>query len=547
MNNKDDILLTQAQKIETLKEKKELQERIIKAKIRKGGWESLRLYTIGVFKNVYNREFQEYWYHELIFRILWNVIAGKEKRLMIEYAPRFGKTENTVRIFISFAQGFVENIKNMYFTYGNDLTEDNSVDVKTIMKSDYFKELFPNKKFHDDQNKKTNWKLKDGSQFFGTSVGGASTGKGANIASLDDLLKAHDADSIAEKDNAYKFIKNSIMTRLEEGGSVVSIMQRLAEDDPHGRFINEQGIKNHIGGKNSSPNGIWTLLTLPLETTEDILYEYEDFKYFRKAGELLPNRYYKTEEDIELLKRSISKKEFEKQYNQNVTVEKTGHFKEEDITYIADVDLPEQNFYILVDNAESIKETADDRAIAVEGWSIDKDNIEMCVIMDGKRGKWDVYGTSRQLIEMMVKFPKADVYIEEAGGGITLLVVLKKELLVENTQRRAKGKEPITNAINGFKPPREISKQVKIKDYMTAPHEQHRIKIYKGCDIDFEKQYKKELLRFDPTKKQQTDNCIDAVSSGWLVATPKKQIVKVEKSNIPKRKKQNTSRKWRGI
>ena len=110
MNNKDDILLAQAQKIETLKEKKELQERIIKAKIRKGGWESLRLYTIGVFKNVYNREFQEYWYHELIFRILWNVIAGKEKRLMIEYAPRFGKTENTVRIFISFAQGFVENI-----------------------------------------------------------------------------------------------------------------------------------------------------------------------------------------------------------------------------------------------------------------------------------------------------------------------------------------------------------------------------------------------------------------------------------------------------
>ena len=63
--------------------------------------------------------------------------------------------------------------------------------------------------------------------------------------------------------------------------------------------------------------------------------------------------------------------------------------------------MPEQNFYILVDNAESVKETADDRAIAVEGWSIDKDNIEMCVIMDGKRGKWDVYGPSRQLIEMM--------------------------------------------------------------------------------------------------------------------------------------------------
>ena len=369
MNNKDDILLAQAQKIETLKEKKELQERIIKAKIRKGGWESLRLYTIGVFKNVYNREFQEYWYHELIFRILWNVIEGKEKRVMIEYAPRFGKTEITVRIFISFVQGYIENVKNMYFTYGNDLTEDNSVDVKTIMKSEYFKELFPNKKFHDDQNKKTNWKLKDGSQFFGTSVGGASTGKGANIASLDDLLKADDGDSVAEKDKAYKFTKTSVKTRLEGTGAIVSIMQRLAEDDPHGKFRKEEGIKKHIGGEETKEDGIWTLLTLPLETEQDILYEYEDFKYFRKAGELLPNRDYKTNEDIQILKIGLGKKEYQKQYNQNVTIEKTGHFKEEDITYIADVDLPEQNFYILVDNAESIKETADDRAIVVEGWS----------------------------------------------------------------------------------------------------------------------------------------------------------------------------------
>lgn len=544
--DKEKLLANQELKIQQIKEKKELAERVKKVKIRKGGWQALRLFTIGVFENVYNRKFEEYWYHELIFRILWNVIIGKEKRVMMEIAPRFGKTETVVRDFIPFSQGFVDAIKNMYFTYGSDLTEDNSVDVKTIMKSEYFKELFPHKKFHNDQNKKANWKLKDGSQFFGTSVDGASTGKGANIATLDDLIKAHDADSKAAKDNAYKFIKSSIMTRLEEDGAIVSIMQRLAEDDPHGRFRKEQKVKNHIGGELSSKDGIWTVLTLPLETEEDILYEYEDFKYFRKAGEILPNKYYKTKEDIDLLKRSIGNKEYQKQYNQNVTIEKTGHFKEKDITYIADIDLPEQNLYITVDNAESTLETADDRAIAVEGWSIDIHNIEMCVIMDGKRGKWDVYGTSRQLIEMMVKFPKADVWVEEAGGGITLLVVLKKELLIENTARRAKGKPPITNGINGFKPPREISKQAKIKDYMTAPHENHQIKIYKGCDIDFEKQYKKELLRFDPSKKHQTDNCIDAVASGWLVAVPKKTVIK-EVKKVVKRHKKKTTGKWRGV
>jgi hypothetical protein len=544
--DKNEILEQQKIKAAKLKEKRDLEERVVRAKIRKGGWEGFRLYIHGVFKNVYGREFEEYWYHELIIRVLWNVIVGKENRVIIELAPRFAKTELTVRQFISYVQGIMEFVKNQYFTYGAELTEDTSVDIKTIMKSEYYKDLFPKKKFSEDQNKKANWKLTDGSEYFGTSIGGAATGKGSHITVIDDSLKANDADSKAEKDNAWKFIKNSVFTRLENGGSVINIMQRLAEDDATGMFIKEQGVKKHIGGNLETKDGIWTLITLPLITKEDITYEYEDFKYFRPAGEILPNRNYKTHEEIELLKKGVSKKEFEKQYNQNVTVAETGHFKKEDITYIADIDLPEQNFYILVDNAESTKDGADDRAIACEGWSVNEENIEMCVIMDGKRGKWDVYGTSRQLIEMMIKFPDAAVWIEEAGGGITLIVVLKKELLIENTKRRVKGKPPIKNGINGFKPPREISKQAKIKDYMTAPHEQHQIKIYKGCDIDFEKQYKKELLRFDPSKKQQTDNCIDAVSSGWLVATPKKTIIK-EVKKVPKRYKPKKSGKWRGV
>jgi hypothetical protein len=544
--SKETILEQQRLKAAKLKEKRELEERVVRAKIRKGGWEAIRLYTKGVFKNVYNREFEEYWYHGLIFRVMWNIIIMVESRVLIEFAPRFGKTELFIRILFSYAQGYHSFIKNQYITYGSSLTDDVSVDIKTIMVSEYYKGIFPQVKFNNLQDKKSNWKLKSGTEFFGSSVGGALTGKGSHITGVDDALKAHDADSVVEKDNAWKFILGSVMTRLEGNGALFKVMQRLAEDDPIGRAKKEQGVKKHIGGKDEREDGIWTLLSLPLETDEDILYEYEDFSYFRKAGEMLPNPKFKTKEDLELFKKSTSNKEYQRQYNQNVTVAETGHFKKEDITYIADIDLPEQNFYILVDNAESTKDGADDRAIACEGWSVNEENIEMCVIMDGKRGKWDVYGTARQLIEMMIKFPDAAVWIEEAGGGITLIVVLKKELLIENTKRRAKGKPPIKNGINGFKPPREISKQVKIKDYMTAPHEQHQIKIYKGCDIDFEKQYKKELLRFDPSKKQQTDNCIDAVSSGWLVAIPKKTIVK-EVKKIAKRHKPKNSSKWRGI
>jgi hypothetical protein len=318
------------------------------------------------------------------------------------------------------------HIKNQYFTYGAELTEDTSVDIKIIMQSKTYKDIFTNKKFSDLLNKKANWKLCDGSEYFGTSIGGAATGKGSNITVLDDPLKAHDADSKAERDNAWKFIQNSVFIRLENGGAVIQIMQRLHEDDPTGRFIKEQGIKNNIGGNRDIEDGVWTLVTLLLLINEEIIYTYEDFTYKREANELLPNRNYRTAQDVELLKKSTSIREFEKQYNQNVSVSETGHFKKEDITYISDIDLPIQNLYIHIDTAESLEASADDRAIVVVGWSKTFEDIEVQIVMDGKRGKWDVYGTSEHIIFMMIKYPKVPVFIEGAGGGITLEVVLKK-------------------------------------------------------------------------------------------------------------------------
>jgi hypothetical protein len=47
--DKEQILEQQKIKAARLKEKRELEERIVKAKIRKGGWQGFRLYIHGVF------------------------------------------------------------------------------------------------------------------------------------------------------------------------------------------------------------------------------------------------------------------------------------------------------------------------------------------------------------------------------------------------------------------------------------------------------------------------------------------------------------------
>jgi hypothetical protein len=285
--------------------------------------------------------------------------------------------------------------------------------------------------------------------------------------------------------------------------------------------------------------------TLPLLINEEITYIYEDFIYKREANELVANRNYRTLEDIELLKKSTSIREFEKQYNQNVTVSETGHFKKEDITYISDIDLPIQNLYIHIDTAESLEASADDRAIAVVGWSKTSEDIEVQIVMDGKRGKWDVYGTSEHIISQMIKYPKVPVFIEGAGGGITLEVVLKKEIQKTNAKLRELNRPLLNNGITIYKPNNKITKNNKIK-YMTVPLEQHTLKFYKGCDTDFENQTIKELLAFDPQRKHNKDNCIDSIASTWLFATAKKTIIKTTKK-ISKRMKAKKASKWRGV
>jgi hypothetical protein len=517
--------------IELLKEEKARRE-ATRELIRRGDF---LLFQKHIFATVYNKPFKHSWYHELIAAILTNVINGIEKRVIISLPPRYFKTEQTVRMFIPLAHGLKPKWKFQYITYGSELTEDTSTDVKTNMLSSEYKRIFPHVKFNDMQSKKSNWKLESMGEFFGTSVGGVITGKGSHVTVIDDPLKAMDADSKAERDAVMKFYRGSVITRLEDDGAIVIIMQRLHEDDLVGQLIKEQGLKEN--------GGVWTYVSLPILNEEKQIIKYGDFEYEREANEPL-NVLIHNHKQIEQLKREMGQKEFQKQYMQDPENKESGHFKKEDITYITDIDLPEQNLYISVDTAESTESSADDRAMAVVGWSVNDDAIEQQVIMDGKRGKWDVYGVCEHLIELMIKYPHADVEIEGAGGGITLEVVLKKEILKANAKLRAKNRDLINNGVRVYKPNNKISKQAKIK-YMTAPYENHTIKIHKSCDADFRDKYIDELLRFDPERKGQKDNCIDAVASTWLFAVPKRVSPTKKEQNIVKLKKTKT--RWRGV
>jgi len=116
----------------------------------------------------------------------------------------------------------------------------------------------------------------------------------------------------------------------------------------------------------------------------------------------------------------------------------------------------------------------------------------------------------------MIKFPDAPVFIEGAGGGITLGVVLKREIAKYNAKAQAKGKPQIKNWVKVYKPNNKVSKNEVIK-LLANPLEIHTLLFYKFMDSGFKAQLEYELKKFNPERKSNTDNVIDPLSKSFFL------------------------------
>jgi hypothetical protein len=75
-----------------------------------------------------------------------------------------------------------------------------------------------------------------------TSVGGALTGRGADVIVLDDPQKADEALSETSRKTTHTWFDNTLLSRLNDKtqGSIIIVMQRLHQDDLVGHVL-EQG------------------------------------------------------------------------------------------------------------------------------------------------------------------------------------------------------------------------------------------------------------------------------------------------------------------
>ena len=106
----------------------------------------------------------------------------------------------------------------------------------------------------DDNRAAGRWETTKGGEYFAAGVGGAITGRRADLAIIDDPVKSREAaESQTDRDKVWAWYKSDLYTRLKPDARIVLIMTRWHEDDLGGRLLAEA----ETGGDK------WRVLKLP--------------------------------------------------------------------------------------------------------------------------------------------------------------------------------------------------------------------------------------------------------------------------------------------
>lgn len=201
-------------------------------------------FTRYFFKQMQKKKFVIGNHHKLVCEALDRVLRGETKRLIINIAPRFGKTELAVKQFIAEGLAINPRAKFIHLSYSGTLAMDNSVAIKDIVKSEAYQALY-NTQIKDGSDTKNRWETEQGGGVYATSTLGQITGFGAGAVDepgkpyefagaivIDDPIKPEDALSDVVRERVNRRFETTIRNRVNSRNTpIIIIMQRLHEND----------------------------------------------------------------------------------------------------------------------------------------------------------------------------------------------------------------------------------------------------------------------------------------------------------------------------
>ena len=186
-------------------------------------------------------EFIEGSHHKIINKKFNDLAEGKIKRLIINMPPRHTKSEFASYLLPAWMIGKNPKLKIIQATHTADLAIDFGRKTKNLVDEPSYRELFPTR-LQEDSQAAGKWKTEQGGEYFAAGVGGAITGRGADLLIIDDPHKEQDIRGDGKSfEKAMNWYTAGPRQRLQPGGSIVIVMTRWSTKDVTGQLLKAQG------------------------------------------------------------------------------------------------------------------------------------------------------------------------------------------------------------------------------------------------------------------------------------------------------------------
>ena len=348
-------------------------------------------------------EFIEGPHHRVIAKKFNDLATGKITRLIVNMPPRHTKSEFASFLLPAWMVGRTPKLKIIQATHTGELAVRFGRKAKTLIDSDDYRKIFDTT-LREDSQAAGRWETAQGGEYFAAGVGGAITGRGADLLIIDDPHSEQDAMSASAFDNAYEWYTSGPRQRLQPGGMIVLVMTRWNTKDLTGMLQAAQAADPKADQ--------WEVVEFPaiLPNNTPVWPEYWEL------------------EQLLNVKASVALPKWNAQYMQNPTSEEGALIKRDWWKkWPEDRGIPACDHVIQsYDTAFLKKETADYSAITT--WGIfreNEDSPQQLILLDAVKDRFEFPELRREALKLYKYWDPETVLIEAKASGLPLTYELR--------------------------------------------------------------------------------------------------------------------------
>ena len=373
-------------------------------------------------------------HHEIMADAFERVANGELKRLIINMPPRHTKSEFASYLFPAWFLGKYPEKKIIQTAHTAELAVGFGRKVRNLIGNDDYQKVFKGIELSSDSKAAGRWNTNKGGDYFAIGVGGAVTGKGADVLVIDDPHSEQEAAvgqyNTDVYDKVYEWYTSGPRQRLQPGGAIIIVMTRWSKRDLTGQII-----KNSIQKEGA---GEWEVIELPA---------------ILPSGNALWPGFWKQEE-LESLKAELPVSKWNAQYQQNPTSEEGALIKREWWQEWTQTQLPQCEAIIQSWDTAFLKTQRADYS-ACTTWGIfnwpdeDGKTIPNLILLDSFKEKLEFPELKRAAYDKYWEWEPDQMIIEAKAAGSPLIFELRAMGIpvTEFTPSRGQDKIARVNAV----------------------------------------------------------------------------------------------------